>query len=411
MFGKRSTPVSAKAMSKGKSSRFAGCFLFVFFGIFFAAGCGFFFIMFLWPVIRILGARDWVETPCEIVSSEVGVHSDSDGSTYSIDIEYAYAVDGREYLSDRYSFDETSSSGRAGKQRVVDEHPVGSEHICYVDPDNPDEAVLNRGFVPTLWFGLFPLIFVAVGGGGLLFCTWGAVKKGGPSRTSKTEWMPDEEENRVERQPQRDYTPDREVGGPVTLKPAVSPWGKLLGALVFAVIWNGITSVFVVIAVTSHLKGDPEWLLTIFITPFVLVGLGVIIYVLYSLLALFTPQPVVTISSRSVRLGESIELGWMFGGAAGSIRQLTITVCGQESATYRRGTSTHTDTNVFLEIPVVDATDHFNIQHGDAEVTIPDNTMHSFESDHNKIEWFIKVKGDIAMWPDVNNSYPLLVLP
>ena len=34
---------------------------------------------------------------------------------------------------------------------------------------------------------------------------------------------------------------------------------------------------------------------------FVLVGLGLILFVGYSLLALFTPQPVVTVSSRSVR--------------------------------------------------------------------------------------------------------------
>jgi hypothetical protein len=412
MFGKQKHfPMSARAVSQGKSSRFAGCFLLVFFGMFFTAGCAFFFFMFLWPMMRIMGARDWVETPCVIVSSEVGVHSDSDGSTYSIDIEYTYFVDGRQHKSDRYSFDRSSSSGRGGKQRIVDQHPVGSEHVCYVDPDDPDEAVLNRGFVPTLWLGLLPLIFVAVGGGGLLFCTWGALTKRGPSRTSETEWLPDKEQSRVETQRLRGYVPERDTGGPVTLKPAVSPWGKLLGALVFALFWNGITSVFVTIAVTSHLKGDPEWFLTIFIIPFVLVGLGMIIYVLYSLLALFTPQPVVTISSGSVRLGESIELSWMFGGAASSIRQLTITVCGRESATYRRGTSTYTDTNVFVEIPAVDATDYFNIQRGESEVHIPADTMHSFESDHNKIEWLIKVKGDIAMWPDVNNSYPILVLP
>jgi hypothetical protein len=411
MFGKKDySPTAAQAISQRKSNRLGGGCLLLFFGLFLAAGCAAFFFMFLRPVMQIAAARDWVERPCVIVSSKVGVHSDSDGSTYSVDIEYTYVVDGKQYKSDRYAFDVGSSSGRAGKQRVVDQYPAGSERTCYVDPRDPREAVLNRGFVPTLWFGLLPLVFVAVGGGGLLFCTRAAIKRGGPGRTSTTEWMPDDEQARVEKGLQQGYGQAPALG-PITLKPAVSPWGKLIGGLVFAVIWNGITSVFVTIAVMSHLKGDPEWFLTFFIIPFVLVGLAAILFVGYSILALFTPQPVITISSPSVRLGESLRLSWLFGGAVSSLRRLTITVCGQESATYRRGTTTYTDTNVFLDIPVVDATDSFRIQRGDVEVQIPSDTMHSFESEHNKITWSITVKGEIAMWPDVDNSYQLLVLP
>jgi hypothetical protein len=199
--------------------------------------------------------------------------------------------------------------------------------------------------------------------------------------------------------------------GPVTLKPAASPLGKLIGTLVFAVIWNGITSVFVTFVVISHLKGKPEWCLTIFMIPFVLVGIGVIFAVIHTFLGLFNPRPEITVSSRSVRLGESLKLSWLLGGRASSLRKLTITVCGQESATYRRGTSTYTDTNDFHELTVCEATDYFNIQRGEAEIQIPADTMHSFESEHNRIIWTINVKGDIAMWPDIDNSYPLLVLP
>jgi hypothetical protein len=401
---------AAKAMSREKSSWLGGCFLFVFFGIFFTAGCVAFFFMFVRPVVLVAAARDWVERQCVIVSSQVGSHSGDDGTNYSIDIEFKYFVDDKEYQSDRYSFDTMASSGRKGKQRVVDQYPVGSENICYVDLGDPHEAVLNRKFVPTLWFGLFPLIFIAVGGGGLLVGTWVLLKKGGPSRTSKTEWLPDDQQTLVEKSAQLGYA-SQPAPGPVTLKPAASPWGKLAGALVFAAIWNGVTSIFVTIAVVSHLKGDPEWFLTIFIIPFVLVGIGVLLYLAYSILALFNPKPVITVSSRSVRLGESLQLSWLFDGKASSLRKLTISVCGQESATYRQGTSTYTDTNDFLEIPVAEAADFFNIHRGEAEVQIPSSTMHSFESGHNKITWSINVKGEIAMWPDVNNSYPLLVLP
>ena len=39
-----------------------------------------------------------------------------------------------------------SSSGYAGKRRVVNAHPVGSLQTCYVDPDDPAASVINRGF-------------------------------------------------------------------------------------------------------------------------------------------------------------------------------------------------------------------------------------------------------------------------
>jgi hypothetical protein len=320
-------------------------------------------------------------------------------------------VDGKPYSSERYSFDFGSTSGRKGKQRVVDQYPRGAQRTCYVNPDDPSEAVINRDFVPTMLFGLFPLIFVAVGGIGLLFVT-GRVRIGSGRRgkVSKTEWLPDDVQSKVERGLQRGYVEDF-APGPVTLKPRFSPWGKLGAALFFGIIWNGITSVFVTIAVRSHLKGDPEWFLTIFIIPFVLVGLGVIVYVCYAVLALFTPQPTVTISARAVRLGDSVRLNWLFSGSAHSLRQLKITVVGQEQATYRRGTKTHTDTEDFLEVPVVDTSHFLEIQRGEGEVKIPPDTMHSFQSSHNKISWSIRLKGEIAMWPDVDNSYPLTVIP
>ena len=397
-------------MSQKPSGCWSGCFLCVFFSIFFVVGCITFFFMFLRPLYQIHAARNWVEAPCVIESSEVLEHSDSDGTTYSVRVVYKYFFQGKTYSSDRYSFEAGSTNGRAGKERIVDRYPPGSESICYVDPSDPTQAVLNREFVPAIWFGLLPLIFVAVGGGGIWFGVWGVGRRGRRGVMSRTEWMPNVQQRRVERQPQWEHAAQPD-SGPVTLEPDMSRWGKLALALLLAVFWNGITSVFVTMAVVSHVTGNPEWFLTIFIIPFVLVGLGMILYAGYSLLALFTPQPVVTVSSRSVRLGEFIELSWVFGGSSQAIRQLSISICGRELATYRRGTKTHTDEKVFCEIPVVETASFLQIQQGDAKIQIPKDTMHSFESEHNKIVWTIRVKGEIRMWPNVDNSYSLFVLP
>lgn len=48
---------------------------------------------------------------------------------------------------------------------------------------------------------------------------------------------------------------------------------------------------------------------------------------------------------------------------------------------------------------------------GSAQVTIPTDVMHTFEASHNKITWHLVVGGDIPRWPDVNDEYPLRLLP
>ncbi len=67
--------------------------------------------------------------------------------------------------------------------------------------------------------------------------------------------------------------------------------GKLIGMILIAAFWNGIVSVFLWQIVLSFRRGDPEWFLCLFMTPFVLVGLGLMAGVVYFLLALANPRP------------------------------------------------------------------------------------------------------------------------
>ncbi|MEN8662882.1 MAG: hypothetical protein ACN4GF_05895 [Lentimonas sp.] len=51
------------------------------------------------PLLKSLGSKDWLETNCIIKSSEVETHSGSDGSTYSIEIHFSFAIDGAEVMN------------------------------------------------------------------------------------------------------------------------------------------------------------------------------------------------------------------------------------------------------------------------------------------------------------------------
>ena len=63
------------------------------FGLLFAAvGLVAFWFISLSPLLRSAASAAWVETPCEILSSELESHSDSDGATYRVAIRYRYAV-------------------------------------------------------------------------------------------------------------------------------------------------------------------------------------------------------------------------------------------------------------------------------------------------------------------------------
>ncbi|HOP98860.1 MAG TPA: DUF3592 domain-containing protein, partial [Verrucomicrobiota bacterium] len=245
-----------------------------FFLVFLLAGLGFFYVMFLRPVFKIVSARNWTKVPCTVVSSEVGSHHDSDGTTYSVSILYRYEIDGREYKANRYDFMGGSSSGRAGKEEIVRRHPPGHRTFCYVNPSDPTDAVLKPGFTPTMWFGLFPLVFVAVGAGGTVYALRER-RKGAAMRTATVPGLP-----------MALGPPESSGTGGVVLKPETGSMTRFLILVGVALFWNGIVSVFLTQVVQSWRRGDPEWFLTLFMVPFVVVGLGFIGGCGYSFLAL-----------------------------------------------------------------------------------------------------------------------------
>jgi hypothetical protein len=118
-----------------------------------------------------------------------------------------------------------------------------------------------------------------------------------------------------------------------------------------------------------------------------------------------------TVEPAAPRLGEALQLEWRMKGASGRIRRLTINLEGQEEATYRRGTTTHTDREVFCRIRMVDSDHGLQIAAGSAQARIPEDMMHSFDGVSNRIVWKVSVRGDIPRWPDVNDSFPLDVRP
>ena len=400
------TPIVSK--KKGLNGKLIGA---GFFGIFAIIGLIAGWFLLVKPVMQVIDARSWSAVPCVVESSKIRSHSSDDGTTYSVDILYRYEFDGRTYKSNRYEFIGGSSSGRSGKEAIIRQYPRGAKKTCYVNPDDPAEAVLQRGLSWMFLLGLLPLVFSAVGFGGLYFMSR-SDRKSKPSlplraigergraapidiAVASLEFLPK-------------FEPSDE---PVTLKPTSSRLGKLIGTIVFALIWNGVTSAVVYKVIDSHMSDRPEWFLTFFSIPFVIIGLGSIGFVIYQFLAMFNPTVQVTVNRNALAQGEALDVAWDLVGRTQMVTKMRVWLQGREEATYRRGTNTVTDKHVFTEIELANTDNPADIIGGAGTVDIPVDTMHSFVASNNKIIWSLHVTGEIPRWPDIKVEYPIVVLP
>ncbi|OHB63016.1 MAG: hypothetical protein A2Y77_10725 [Planctomycetes bacterium RBG_13_62_9] len=355
------------------------------------------------PIARTLDARSWVPTPCRVLRAEVRSHDSDDGTTYSVYILYQYEFDGRTYPpSDRYDFMGGSSSGYKSKARIVAQYESAANPICYVNPRDPSQAVLKRGFHAKLLLALFPLPFLLIGLLGIVHTIRGKSVAPVPGLPGGPAPIPTCDSRSALRPGD---------AGEVVLKPRFSAGVKLAGLVIFAAIWNGIISIFVVDAVGDLRHGGLALLPTLFLLPFVAVGVGLIGFVFYQLLALFNPRPALRLRPASIPLGGSAELQWVFTGRTGLIRRLRVTLRGREEATYRRGTNTVTDKRTFYEMELYDTSDWAQVAAGRVGFVMPHDTMHSFKAQNNKVVWEIEVHGTIERWPDVKESFEIEVAP
>jgi hypothetical protein len=359
------------------------------------------------PLWRVQQAQSWDRQLCTVEHSSVVSHSSDDGTTYSVDILYRWERGRGVERSSRYSFFGGSSSGRAGKAEIVRAHPVGAEVACWVDPERRNEAVLVRGLTPIAFAAAIPLAFLVAG---LVMIALGRRRRARRSRLKQqlargaSDLSPDDPV--LEVLPHFESTP-----GPVVLASESSRWGRLLGMTAMTLFWNGIVAVFAWQAWEGFERGRPDWFLVLFLVPFLLAGVGFCLGIVYRLLALRNPRPKLVASAATAHPGGGLELRWELAGAVGRLSRLRIALVGREQATYQVGTRTHTATETFLEETVVELPAPMCQLPGQATVAIPATAMHSFESAHNQIQWRLELVGEVERWPDVAETYPLVVLP
>jgi hypothetical protein len=200
----------------------------------------------------------------------------------------------------------------------------------------------------------------------------------------------------------------------VQLPPAdASPGCACAGVLGFALFWNGIVSVFVGQAAAAAVRGKPEWFLMVFLIPFVLVGLVMIVVAgvmaVGWVVSLLTGKVVVEVDGHPFVPGGTYRGRVTQGGAVRVTRAAVELVC-EESATYQAGTSESTATKEVAEVPA-GPRDPDAVLPLDFAVTVPADAMHSFAAAKNKINWKLKVYGRVLGFLPYGGAFEVVVTP
>jgi hypothetical protein len=120
------------------------------------------FTLLLWlSYQRAEASRHWTPTPATVVSSQVLAEraTPSSPTRWRIAVKYDYTFAGQHYTSTRFRRVDGSTGDEEKVHRIRQQFTPGADITCWVNPADPQFAILQhdtRAALYTLWF---PLLF------------------------------------------------------------------------------------------------------------------------------------------------------------------------------------------------------------------------------------------------------------
>ena len=437
------TPISESGSKKGQP---AGC-LILFGSLFFLIGLFAFWNALIVPMRSYLSAQSWQQTPCTILTAQLKESQGDDTTTYSAEFTYEYHFAGAGYVGNQDNSFKSSGSRKSAMARL-DALPVGIQTQCWVNPERPAQALLDRSIAwgPALGSLAILICFCGLGGGLAYYglrtrrrqrieraindslslephATFSAdsgasalsmtSRAGSDLSVSSTGTASARGQHSSDAHATTEDLADKQAAAPQRLKPQTTRIARLLVVVFLAAFWNGIVSIFVYAAIFDA-PFDNQWGqmgLSLFLIPFVLVGLALIGGCLHTLVSMFNPSVSIALSTGAPSLGGELDVAWEVSGGLRSLQRLSVVIIGQEWCRYVQGTDTKTDTSTFAVVEICTTIDPREIAFGSRTMTLPIDTMHSFEAANNKTQWTVRVQGTIPWWPDVSEDFSFRVTP
>lgn len=217
----------------------------------------------LWTWVE---AQDWVETPARILATELETHQDSDSTTYEVTARYEYSWRGQAYIGKRVGLsggsDNIGSFHQDRHSELAHYLASGEPFRCYVNPEDPSEAILYREMRWGLFalMGVFSLLFTGAGVGMMSAGFWGKRKL-------------TEQEQLEAQNPEAPWRWKRDWSeGRIRTSGNI----QFLFPLIFAVFWNLISTPLLFILPREVIDNDNKLALVALIFP--LVGLGLAVW-------------------------------------------------------------------------------------------------------------------------------------
>jgi hypothetical protein len=151
--------------------------LVLFFALLLFVGVGFFAVL----VVRLIlpewrAQHRFIANRAVVLDTRAGPVNSEEATVFRPEVLIKYQVDRTSYQIWTYDIARVDSGTREVVQKILDRFEVGREYPCWYDPDDPDSAVVVRGYSWSAWLmTLLPLSLVLVGGGGLTISllNWG----------------------------------------------------------------------------------------------------------------------------------------------------------------------------------------------------------------------------------------------
>jgi uncharacterized protein DUF3592 len=362
--------------------------------------------LFVEPLLLSRAAKSWPEVPCMILESGMRKDSTRHGDEYKPDVLYEFEFAGKKHRSNQTHFENGEPDSLSDTARFVARFPAGGKSVCYVNPKNPRQSVLDRSF--PLISSFYPLIGLCMFGGGVAGVGWGL-------------WTICRRKSRSA--PAGPVAPGLwgapSNPNPVTLRPLSASIAVLLASLVGLVILGAILG-WRVLRFWHNWRelGVIEFsLFEILILLFVLAGVG---WCALRCWKYFDPQPKLQLGRGSVALGDAVELEWNFTGPVGRLRSLKIGLEGREEGKVVQeeqgayGVKFKTEKlakELFYSAALFTSQTQADRAQGRINVPLPRDRMPTFNGDKTQIVWVIQFEGDVEWSTPMKHEFPLNVLP
>ena len=407
-----------------RSDTIGGAWWAVFSALFLVAGCVVLFQLLSQVMIPEWRANNhFRETEGKVLDKRLQEKETEEGDhVYRPQLLVGYDVSGEHY--ERWTFDAAQmfTSNRPRAQATIDSFTIGETRPCWYDPLNPSEVVLARGYSWHAWlFLISPVPLIGIGSAGLLYAWihWGRSTEHRALRSAQAARLPlIDEPGQLNRFPcvpsHQSYTDSAGTTLSYRLPSEPAAW-SVLGLSMTTLVFLGTTLVFITMSVNGFRSGQPDWFITL-LSALCLAGtVALAITTLRRcLISTGVGLTLIEINQHPLYPGEEFEL---FVSQPGSmtLNRLRLLLTCDEEARYQQGTHLNIAGQRVFESELL-SREGLTIQPGTPfearlKLPIPASAMHSFECDHNKIQWRIVVDGDVANHPAFQRAFPLIVHP